>query len=418
MINSIDIPKPNSVWPRGKFFIGRDEEINTVVSLLAPDPSNHISGRKCCIYGASGIGKTELCHAAAHQLRSAYPDAQIYIRVDENGQDRVVLFRIIETIVHIFEPYAPVSDELETLTDQYVSVLDGRRVLIILDGLRSGEFLDRLTRPTSCGLLIAANEKSESLSGESVTLRELPQKASEELLMRMCHRVDANAADLANICQHIPVNLCLTAGYANYSPAIEVDDLVSVFRESAREVAGQSNNHTEAIVSLLLNRLTADERDFFLRLSILSSGFDAALAKEVYFSASQEDVGLDDIQAHLNHFTELNLLTYNQEIDYYCMPTAIENYALKSLGTVPEVWDRLGKAFADSMEWHNSFANRGADEYFLSLSILDERKSTVKNILQYLLGQVAVDRDRILLKFHGLVRSSGKSRFAPRFEQM
>ena len=370
------------------------------------------------VHGASGVGKTELCRAATLRLRSEYPDAQIYIRVDENQPDHVVLFNIVETIVHIFEPYVPISDDLQNLRDLYISVLNGRRVLIILDGLRSGEFLDMLTRPTLCGLLIATNEKSESLSGESVTLRELPQKASEELLIRICHRAGAHATDLANICQNIPVNLCLTAGYANYDPAIEMDDLVSAFRESTQQVAGQSNNHTEAIVSFLLNRLTASERDFFLRLSILSNGFDTALAKEVYPSASHEDVGLDIIQAHLNNFTGLNLLTYDQEIDYYCMPTAIQNYALKSLGTVPRVWYRLGTAFADSMEWYNSFANRGADEYLLGLSILDERKPTVKNILQYLLGQVAVDRDRILLKFHDLLRSPGKSRFAPRFEQV
>ncbi len=178
------------------------------------------------------------------------------------------------------------------------------------------------------------------------------------------------------------------------------------------------NNHTEATVSFLLNRLTANERDFFLRLSILSSGFDTALAKEAYPSAPHEDVDLDIIQAHLSNFTKLNLLTYNQEIDYYCMPSAIQNYALKSLGTGSDVWYRLGTAFANSMEWYNSFANRGADEHLLSLSILDERKSAVKNILQYLLGQVAVDRDRILLKFYDLLSSPGKSRFAPRFEQM
>jgi len=418
MFTSIDIPKPNRVWSPTKFFVERDEEINTVVSLLAAEQGNHISGRKCIIYGSSGIGKTELCRVAAQKLRSEYPDAQIYIRVDDNDPGHVALFKIIETIIHIFEPERPVLDDLSTMTDQYVSALSGKRALIILDGLQSGEFLDLLTRPTLCGLLITTNQKLESLSRETVNLNELSQKAAEEVLTRICPRLDARVADLAKICQNIPANLCLMAGYANYETAIKIDDLVSPFRKRTKGEVEQSSNRTEGIVSFVLNRMTTIQRDFFLRLSILSSGFDLALAKEAYSADSNEDVSLDMIQAHLHNFIKMNLLTYNQELDYYWMPSAVQNYALNSLGAASEVWYGLGTAFADSMKWFNSFANEGSDEYFLSLSILDDRKATIKRILQYLLGQASVDRDRILLKFHDLLRSPGKSRFAPRFEQV
>ncbi|HUH95979.1 MAG TPA: hypothetical protein VLZ89_01380, partial [Anaerolineales bacterium] len=221
------------------------------------------------------------------------------------------MFRIIETVVHIFEPYAPVSDELQALTDQYVSVLDGRRVLIILDGLRSGEFLDILARPTSCGLLIAANERSENLSGESLTLGRLSQQASEELVVRICPRAGAHAAGLATICQNVPLSLCLMAGYLKCNSAIEIDDFVNDFGQSLKRAAGQPGRRGEELLAFLLDRLTAGERDLFLRLSVFSSGFDAALAAAVHSSAPPEDVGLEGIRAHLNHFAGLNLLTYD-----------------------------------------------------------------------------------------------------------
>ena len=418
MNNLLDIPKPNRVSSPVKFYINRDDEINAIVNKLRRDQDSSVSGKICMVYGASGVGKTELCRAAARRLRSEYPDAQIYIRVDENDPDRLALFKIVETLIHIFEPYARVSDDLTTLGDQYRSVLTGKRVLIILDGLRSGQFLDLLPQPASCGLLITICTQSNSLSGEAITLSEFSQENSEKLLINICPRAGARAADLASICRNIPGNLCLVAGYLNYNPAIAVGDFVDEFNKNSKQIAGQVNILTERIVSFLLERLTVNERDFFLRLSILSGGFDKALAREVYPAEPKEDVSLEVVEAHLDTFARLNLLTYDQAIDYYYMSSAIQDYALKSLGNIPEAWNSLGKAFADSMEWYNSFASGGADEYLLGLLILDERKSAIKNILQYLLDQVSVERDRILLRFRDLLCSLGSSRFAPRIEQI
>jgi DNA-binding ferritin-like protein (Dps family) len=48
--------------------------------------------------------------------------------------------------------------------------------------------------------------------------------------------------------------------------------------------------------------------------------------------------------------------------------------------------------------------------------LLDEYKSTIKRILQYLLNHSSAERDQILLEFHDLFFSSGKSRFATKFE--
>ena len=70
------------------------------------------------------------------------------------------------------------------------------------------------------------------------------------------------------------------------------------------------------------------------------------------------------------------------------------------------------------MALYNSLANRSADTFLLSLLILDEHKSTIKKILQYLQYHISPDGDQILLSFLDLIGSSGSSRFSLAFERI
>ena len=118
----------------------------------------------------------------------------------------------------------------------------------------------------------------------------------------------------------------------------------------------------------------------------------------------------------LDTFTQLNLLTYDEVNQYYSVQPTIQSFAIKQIENIPEIWYRLGNAFASSIRRYNSFANRSADGYLLSLSFFDEYKSAIKSILRYLINHASTERDQILIKFHELISSSGKSRFASRFE--
>ncbi len=84
-VNSpISIPKSNRVAAPAVFFANRNDEINTVVNVLTGGVSGSTPEKRCVIRGNSGIGKTELCRAVAHQLVPEYPDAQIYIKAKEH----------------------------------------------------------------------------------------------------------------------------------------------------------------------------------------------------------------------------------------------------------------------------------------------------------------------------------------------
>ncbi|HEY7534932.1 MAG TPA: hypothetical protein VH878_03195, partial [Thermodesulfobacteriota bacterium] len=203
---TLSIPRCNRVASPVSFFVNREDEINAIVNILKQNGSSSDPEKRCVIRGNIGTGKTELCYAAAYRLLQEYPDAQIYLKVQENDSTDISLFKILETVIHIFDPFAQISADLNLLYNHYFSVLTGKKVLIILDDLPSGHNLHLLTPPSSCALLIATKENLEIPDIYSIFLSGLPQEVSEHLLVSICPQIGHFAATLASLCQNLPLN--------------------------------------------------------------------------------------------------------------------------------------------------------------------------------------------------------------------
>jgi len=413
------IPKPNRVLSPIKFFVDRGDEISTIVNILKGDSDNLASDKRCVVSGYLGIGKTELCRAVANQLSQEFPEAQIYLQMNENDSHEVSLFKIYETVIHIFDPVAPVSDDPKALYNQYLAVLDGKKVLIILEDVQPEQLLELLIPPPSCALLATTNERLENANGNIVTLGELSQENAENLLKTTCRRVGKHATRLSNLCKNLPLNLCLAAGYLNLDQKIKIEELI-IELEDAPKLPKQ---HDESITSILLNlifdQFSATERNFFSQLGIFQDGFSEDLARELKdFILTEEYSSEKTIQTYLDIYTQLNLLIYDEANKYYRMHPIIQNYALENLGKSPEIWYRFGKAFTNSLDWLNTHGKKGADGYMLFISIFDDYKSTIKHTLQFLLKHKSVESDQLLLEFRDLICLSGRSRFASKIEMI
>ncbi len=379
--------------------------------------SSPTSEKRCVIRGKSGTGKTELCRAVAHQLVAEYPDGQIYIKAREHESADTSLYRILETVIHIFDPFAQISDDLDPLYGYYLSVLNGKRVFIILDDLAFGHNLHLLTPPSSCALLITTNENSEIPDVYSISLSGLSQENSEHLLVSICPRIGQYAATLSSLCQNLPLNLCLVASYMNRDLEIRIADFILELEEYVERSINAENASVEKILGYIVDHLTNDERNLFSQLGILADGFSKELLVELTnLEADNEDAVRMNIQKHLDAFTSLHFLTYDEDQNYYRMQPIIQDFALRSLGNAQEIWYRLAKVFTTSTIWYNTLANRSADGYLLSVLVFDEHKTTIRDILQYLLDHPSAERGRVLLDFHDLVSLFGVTRFSPRIE--
>lgn len=411
---TVSIPRSNRVLTPVSSFVNREDEINTVVNILKGDSSSTTTEKRCMIHGSLGVGKTELVRAAAHQLQQEFPDAQIYIKSNDQDSVHLSLFKTLETVIHIFDPGALLSENLDFLYDRYLSVLNGKQVLIILDDLRYSQNFHLLVPPSSCALLITARENLEIPDVHSIFLTDLSQEDAEQLLVSVCPRIGESASSLARSCQNLPLSLSLVGGYLTRNAEVTVKDFISQLAKHIKQSTNPDGNLVERLIAFVVEHLNSKERSFLSQLAILEHGFSKALLVELMNSGTEDDE--KNLQSYLNTFTELRFLTYDEEHNYYRMQSTVQQYALKNLEATLEARYELGKILTTSTPWFGTLAYAGADRYLLGVMVFDEHKETIKNVLEYLRNHPTAVGDKLLLDFLDLIRMFGYSRLATNLE--
>jgi len=248
----------------------------------------------------------------------------------------------------------------------------------------------------------------------SIFLSGLAQENSEHLLVSICPQIGQFAATLASLCQNLPLNLYLVAGYLNRNSDVRAEDFILELEELFKREIVPEKGAVERLIGYIVQHLSAKERSLLSQLAAVGEGFNKELLLELMNLESDDEH--EGIQTDLDPLTSMNFLNYDEEQSYYRMQSTIQDFALKSFGDATEAWSQLGKMFTTSTNWYNSLANSSADGYLLSVLVFDEHKTTIKNVLQYLRNHPGADRDQIILDFFDLIGLFGNTRFAAKIE--
>lgn len=187
-------------------FTGRDEEVALLVRTLEP------AGAPVVVHGAAGTGKTALAVHAAHRLRDAYPDGQLYGDLKASHAAPVRPARILAAFVRALGGEVP-TDEAD-LAAAYQEALDGRRVLVVLDDAQDLDGIRPLIpRHPGCAALVTGRTPAGLLPGaRQVVLGAFSAADALGLLVRTlgAARVEAEpdaARALAEACRCHPALL-------------------------------------------------------------------------------------------------------------------------------------------------------------------------------------------------------------------
>ncbi|MBZ9642895.1 BTAD domain-containing putative transcriptional regulator [Streptomyces sp. PSKA30] len=146
-------------------FTGRSSFVAELSEVLASAEGRVMA--VSALAGIGGVGKTTLAVHVAHQARSAFPDGQLYVDLQGAGARAAEPETVLGSFLRALGTAdSAIPDSLEERSALYRSMLDGRRVLVLLDNARDAAQVRPLLPGTSgCAALVTSRVRMVDLAG-------------------------------------------------------------------------------------------------------------------------------------------------------------------------------------------------------------------------------------------------------------
>jgi DNA-binding SARP family transcriptional activator len=238
------------------------------------------------ISGTAGVGKTAVAVHWGHQVRTRFPDGQLYVdlRGYAAGPRVPPEEALADFLAALGVPADQVPLDLEPAAALYRTLLADKRMLVVLDNAGSAEQVRPLLPGAGGSLvLITSRDRLGGLVARDgavhIGLDVLAPAEAQELLGRLIgpERIEAEpaaAAELARLCGHLPLALRIAVANLAIGPDRRIVDQVAELaagRLDALEVGGDERTAVRSAFDLSYSVLAPEARRAF-RLIGLAPG--------------------------------------------------------------------------------------------------------------------------------------------------
>jgi DNA-binding SARP family transcriptional activator len=328
-------PPPAQVPPEAAGFAGRAAELRSLRAML-PTPGLLALGGGlgvppvAVITGTAGVGKTTLAIRFARRVAPLFPDGQLYVNLrgfDPSGAPAEPGAALLGFFEALGVPPQQVPGSLEAQTGLFRSLLEGKRMLLLLDNARSTDQVRPLL-PGSPGCMVVITSRSQ-LTGlvaaegaRPLPLGVLSGSEGRELLVRRLglERVAAEpvaAAELIEQSARLPLALSVTCARAVTRPGVALGDLAAELRDARGRLdaleTGDVCTDLRAVFSWSYQRLSERAARMF-RLLGMHPGPDVSAAA----AASLAALAPGEARSALAELTRASLLTEDSAGRFGC----------------------------------------------------------------------------------------------------
>jgi tetratricopeptide (TPR) repeat protein len=226
-------------------FAGRQAELARLDELLSPSLASR-STTIAVVAGAGGVGKTTLTIHWGHLRRDRFSDGQLYVDLRGYAPDRSL--RPIEALARLLHALGVPSPDIPAEPDQaaaeYRRLLLNRRMLIVLDNARdAAQVRPLLPAGGGCAVIVTCRSRLSGLvareGAQSLPLEPMSDKESLALLSRVLGQREViaepdAAAELSQLCGHVPLALTIAGANLREQNHHSISDFVEQLRSSDR----------------------------------------------------------------------------------------------------------------------------------------------------------------------------------------
>ncbi len=319
--------------------LGRDAELAELMRLATDESAPRDRARVIVIAGKPGVGKTALARRFAHLIKDRYPDAHLYTELppapvpdtSPAERDKGLAADVLDDFLRMLGVEGnSMPDTLKGKQIRYHSLVSGKRVLVMVDGVTSSAQVEPLLVDDSRSLVIVTSHSAlRSLEPSVLSLEVLDESAAVELLGataggdKVGRESDAARAAVDS-CGRLPLAIVIAgarlAARENWTVASLADRLADPARVLVELTEGGKDVATPFSVSY--NELSDTERRLFRRLSVFAgSHFEAEAAAQLLELSPAETSNA------LARLADLHLLEPAKPDDCYKFHSLLKSFA-------------------------------------------------------------------------------------------
>jgi tetratricopeptide (TPR) repeat protein len=272
-------------------FTARGGELVALDALLAGEGEEHTAAGRaggvviCAVDGTAGIGKTTLAVHWAHRVRDRFPDGALYTNLRGYGPGRPAEpGEVLDGFLRALGiPTGRIPSALEQRAALYRSLLDSRRVLVVLDNANAPEQVRALLPGTpGCLALITSRSSLTGLAVSHAVARvSLDLLAPEEAVALLRGIVGAARAwaepevlaRIAGACAYLPLALRIAGQRAAARPGLPLCDVLSDLDDGRERLdvlssTGEEATAVRAVFASSYRALPAGQARMFRRVGL------------------------------------------------------------------------------------------------------------------------------------------------------